>query len=66
MNYKELLAFKPVLTDQVIFVLEGLLSGRITREQFHNRKSYARKTGNLTKVLDYSIAWEIFIMREVQ
>ena len=60
MNYKELLAFQPVLTQQVMVIIEGLSSGSITKDQFHNRKSYAKKKGNLTKVLELSIAWEIF------
>ncbi|CAM0047785.1 hypothetical protein VPH184E373B_0124 [Vibrio phage 184E37-3b] len=60
MNYKELLAFQPVLTQQVMTVLEGLSTGELSKDQFHNRKSYAKKRGNLIKVLEYSIAWEIY------
>lgn len=62
MNYKEYLVYQPVLTPSVISIVEKLKSGEITSDMFHNRKYYAKKTENLVRVLEYSIAWEIFNM----
>ncbi len=59
MNHKEILLYQQI-TPTVILILEGLNSGEITRDKFHNRKAYAKRNRNLTKILEYSIAWEIF------
>lgn len=60
-NYKELLSFQPMLDADIINMIEGLQEGSITKEQLHNRKSYAKGKGsNLLKVLKCSIAFEIY------
>ena len=59
-NYKELLSFQPMLDSDIISIVEGLQDGSITKEQLHNRKSYAKSRGKLLKVLKCSIAFEIY------
>lgn len=64
MNYQETLSFQPILTPNVIKIIEALESGTMTKTQFHNKKAYAKKTSNLVSVLEYSIAFEIVNMKE--
>ena len=59
MDYKNILAYQPILTTKVITLVEALQCGSLTKEQFHNRKAYAKRKGDLTLVLEYSIAFEI-------
>lgn len=62
MNYQKILSFQPILNPNTINLIEALCDGKLTKDQFHNRKSYARRTNNIVKVLEYSVAWEIFNM----
>ncbi|ALM62196.1 hypothetical protein AXI64_gp204 [Vibrio phage qdvp001] len=61
-DYKSLLSFQPILNQKVITIVEALQDGSLTKEQFHNRKAYAKRSGNLQSVLEYSIAFEIVNM----
>ena len=59
-DYKQTLAYQPILNHKIITLVEALQDKTLTKEQFHNRKAYAKRTGNLIAVLEYSIAFEIF------
>ena len=58
-DYKQILAYQPILTPKIISIIEALQDNSLSDEQFHNRKSYAKRRGNLISVLEYSIAKEI-------
>lgn len=58
-DYKQLLAYQPILTPNIIKIVEALQDNSLTNEQFHNRKGYAKRQGNLVSILEYSIAKEI-------
>lgn len=58
-DYKQLLAYQPILTPKIIKIVEALQDNSLTKEQFHNRKAYAKRQGNLVSILEYSIAKEI-------
>ncbi|CAH9013527.1 conserved hypothetical protein [Vibrio phage 249E41-1] len=58
-DYKQTLAYQPILNQKIITLVEALQDKSLTKEQFHNRKAYAKRVGNLVAVLEYSIAFEI-------
>lgn len=60
MNYKELLAFQPMLNTNVIAIVTALQDKSLTKANFHNKKAYAKRKGNLVSVLEYTIAFEIY------
>lgn len=62
-DYKQTLAYQPILNPKIITLVEALQDETLTKEQFHNRKAYAKRTGNLVAVLEYSIAFEIANMK---
>ncbi|AGG57853.1 hypothetical protein VPBG_00081 [Vibrio phage helene 12B3] len=51
------LSFKNVLK-----IRGELLVGSLTHKQYHNKKYYACKTKNIQKVLELSLAWELYNM----
>ena len=59
-HYKELLAFQPILNQNIIKMVEELQQGTLSKVQFHNKKSYAKKKSDLVTVLECSIAFEIY------
>tara|TARA_Y100001956_G_scaffold60929_1_gene60658 strand:- start:396 stop:596 length:201 start_codon:yes stop_codon:yes gene_type:complete len=59
-DYKQTLAYQPILNHKTITLVEALQDKTLTKEQLHNRKAYAKRSGNLIAVLEYSIAFEIF------
>ncbi len=58
-DYKEILAYQPVVTATVVGIVDSLAEGTMTKEMFHNRKSYCKKKKDLGRLLEYSIAFEI-------
>lgn len=60
MDYKELLYFQPILSNNVEDYIRRLSTGQLTTVQFHNKKYYARKNKNLTKILELAVAFEIY------
>lgn len=58
-DYKQLLAYQPVLTNNIIKIVVALQDNSLSNQQFHNRKAYAKRKGNLLSVIEYSIAKEI-------
>lgn len=64
MDYKNLLAYQPILSSKIITLVEALQDKSLTKEMFHNRKAYAKRKGDLVTVLEYSIAFEIVNMLE--
>jgi len=62
LNYKQKLAYQPILTTKIITLVTALQDKSLTKEQIHNRKAYAKRKGDLIAVLEYSVALEIFNM----
>lgn len=58
-DYTEILKYQPIITPVVVHTVESLLDGTLTRTQFHNKKSYAKRVSNLHLLLEYTIAFEI-------
>ncbi len=58
-DYKNLLAYQPIITTNVISIVEALQDKSLTKEMFHNRKAYAKKVGNVVLVLEYTTAYEL-------
>lgn len=59
MDYKHLLAYQPILTTKIIEIVDALQDKSLSNEQFHNRKAYAKRKGNLVSILEYTIAKEV-------
>lgn len=64
LDYKNILAYQPILTSNIISIVDKLQDGSLTKQMFHNKKSYAKRTGNLLLVLEYTIAFEIVNVME--
>lgn len=62
MNYEKLLDYQPMLNPEIRKLVVDLQSGVITKEQLHSRKAYAKRNKKLLKVIEYSIAFDIFNM----
>ena len=60
MGYKELLAFQPMINTNVIAIVTSLQDKSLTKTNFHNKKAYAKRKGDLVSVLEYTIAFEIY------
>lgn len=58
-DYKQTLEHQPILTAKIITLVTALQDKSLTKGQFHNRKAYAKRTGNLLTLLEYTIAFEI-------
>lgn len=58
-DYKQLLAYQPTLTNNIIKIVVALQDNSLSNQQFHNRKSYAKRKGDLISIIEYSIAKEI-------
>lgn len=63
-DYKSKLSFQPILSTNTISIIEALQDGSLTKEQFHNRKAYYKRKGNLITVLEFTIAFEIVNLLE--
>ena len=58
--YKELLLNQPILSANVNRLVSEMSTGVLTSSQFHNKKAYAKRSGDLLSVLELVIAWEIY------
>lgn len=66
LEYKELLKFQPVITPATVLLVDSLLKGTVTLKQFHNKKAHAKRTNNLMKVIELSVAFEIYQMLKAE
>lgn len=60
MNYKEILEDTKVLSYEVKQLILQFESGELTITQFHNKRYYFRKKGDIKKVIELTIAFEIY------
>lgn len=44
----------------VLQILNDLKEGKLTGQQFHNKKAYCKRKGYTDKVLAHSCAWEYY------
>lgn len=59
MDYKKILQSQHILNYNIITIVEGLQNGSMTKTQFHNKKAYARRSGDLLCLVECAIAFEI-------
>lgn len=45
--------------NNIHYLVEEILSGRLSLSNLHNKRSYARRKGQLGKVLEYGIVFEV-------
>lgn len=57
--YKDKLTYQPILSANVISLIVQLQDKSLTNLQYHNRKAYCKRTGNLLGLVELTIAWEI-------
>lgn len=58
-DYRSKLSFQPILSTNTVSIIEALQEGSLTKEQFHNRKAYYKRKGDLVTVLEFSVAFEV-------
>lgn len=57
--YKDKLAYQPILSANVISLVQQLQDKSLTNSQYHNKKAYCKRTGNILGLVELTIAWEI-------
>ena len=57
--YKDKLAYQPILSANVITLVTQLQEKTLTTLQYHNKKAYCKRKGNLLGLVELTIAWEI-------
>jgi len=57
--YKDKLAYQPILSANVISLIEQLQDKTLTNLQYHNKKAYCKRQGNLLGLVELTIAWEV-------
>lgn len=57
--YKDKLAYQPILSANVISLVTQLQEKTLTKLQYHNKKAYCKRKGNLLGLVELTIAWEI-------
>lgn len=57
--YKDKLAYQPILSANVISLITKLQDKTLTNLQYHNKKAYCKRTGNLLGLVELTIAWEV-------
>lgn len=62
--YKDKLAYQPILSANVISLITQLQDKSLTNLQYHNKKAYCKRTGNLLGLVELTIAWEISQAKE--
>ena len=62
--YTEKLAYQPILSANVVNLIQQLQDKTLTNLQFHNKKAYCKRTNNFLGVVELTIAWEIVNMLE--
>ena len=60
----EKLAYQPILSANVVNLIQQLQDKTLTNLQFHNKKAYCKRTNNFLGVVELTIAWEIVNMLE--
>ena len=66
MDYQKDLAYLPLINKNINGIVESLLNGGLTKQQFHNKKSYAKRTKDLNLILELTISFEIYsLLKEV-
>jgi hypothetical protein len=63
--YKEKLAYQPLLDSDVILIVDALQDNSMSKSQFHSKKKYWKRKGDLVRVLKLAVAWEICQNEEV-
>lgn len=63
MNIHDLI-MQPVYNPRVKSLVHDLRKGILTDINFHNKKSYAKRSENILLVIDLAIAWEIYKIGE--
>jgi len=63
-NYKENLAFQPLLDNDVISLVEALQYKSFSHSQFHSKKKVHKNKNELSAVLRMVVAWEIYKLLE--
>lgn len=58
-DYRSKLSFQPILSTNTVSIIEALQEGSLTKEQFHNRKAYYKRKGDLVTVLEFAVAFEV-------
>ena len=57
--YKDKLAYQPILSANVILLIAKLQEKTLTNLQYHNKKAYCKRKGNLLGLVELVIAWEV-------
>ena len=57
--YKDKLAYQPILSANVISLIKQLQENTLTNLQYHNKKAYCKRKGNLLGLVELTIAWEV-------
>jgi len=52
-----------MVNEEQQYIIDRLISGSVTKEQFASMRSYARKLGNLSRSIELAVVFEVYKYR---